>query len=78
MSLNIQTFNNLSVVKLTDHMLDDANSHAVAKQLFSLVDDQGRHKLHLDFHDVKFIPSIGLAKLIALHKKVKGAGGFSP
>ena len=75
MTLDVQTVDDVAVVKLTSQALDDTNLQAVGEQLFRLVDEEGRHKLHLDFANVRFVPSTGLGKLVALNKKVRGVGG---
>ncbi len=65
----------MAVVKLAAHSLNDTNLQDVGEQLFRLVEEQGRRDLHLDFADVQTVPSMGLGKLVALNKKVRGVGG---
>ena len=75
MSLEVQTTDDLAVVKLTSHSLNDTNVQDLGEQLFRLVEEQGQRNLHLDLSDVRFVPSMGLGKLVALNKKVRGVGG---
>jgi anti-anti-sigma factor len=55
--------------------LDDAHVPAVAQQLFRLVDEAGRCKLILNFHNVTFLATTGLGLLITLCKKLQAVGG---
>ena len=73
--LDVETVDGVVVVKLTTTTLDESNLHAVGEQLLRLVDEPGRHKLHLDLESVQYIASMGLAKFIALHKKLQTMGG---
>ena len=75
MSLEVQTTGDVAVVKLATHSLNDTNLQDVGEQLFRLVEEQEQRNLHLDLSDVRFVPSMGLGKLVALNKKVRGAGG---
>ena len=71
----VETVDQVQVVKLNDTSLDESNIQAVGEQLLRLVDEPGPHTLHVDLGGVKYVGSMGLAKFIALHKKVKGLGG---
>jgi anti-anti-sigma factor len=73
--LEVQTAGDEAVVRLTDHSFTEENLPALGEQLSCLVDGQGRRRLRLDFGAVRYVPSLGLAKLVALHRKVRGAGG---
>jgi anti-sigma B factor antagonist len=56
-------------------ILDESNIQIIGNQLFSLVDDDHRQKIVLDFSNVEYLSSAALGKLITMDKKVKGAGG---
>ena len=71
----VEMVDQVQVVKLNDTSLDESNLQAVGEQLLRLVDDSGQHTLHVDLGEVKYLASMGLAKFVALHKKVKGLGG---
>jgi anti-sigma B factor antagonist len=74
--LEIEDSGDVTVVKFVDkRILDEQNIQAIAKQLFSLVEDLGRRKLLLNFTNVEYLSSAALGKLIRLNKKLKAAGG---
>ena len=73
--LTVETVDDVAVVKLTGKNLDDSNTQAVGEQLLRLVDEPGRRHLQLDLGNVEYVGSMGLAKLVALHKKVRAVGG---
>jgi anti-sigma B factor antagonist len=62
-------------VRFTETNLDDGNIEAIGDELFDLVDGHGHRELHLDFGNVESLTSLGLGKLIALHKKLRAVGG---
>lgn len=66
----------VTVAKFTDKkILDESNIQIIGNQLFSLVDDDKRQKIVLDFTNVEYLSSAALGKLITMDKKVKAAGG---
>jgi len=67
--LHVEHVDGLVVVRIGPKALSDSNILAVAAQLARLVDEEGQHNLHLD------LGSMGLAKFLALHKKVRALGG---
>lgn len=74
--LEVEDYNDVTIVKFTDRkILDEQNIQAIGEQLFSLVDDVGRHKLLLNFSNVEYLSSAALGKLITLNKKVQGVSG---
>ncbi len=73
--LRVEVAGDVTVVKLTTPRLEDGNAEPIGRQLADLVDLLGRNKLHLDLGEVEFLSSVGLAKLVALHKKVRAVGG---
>ena len=54
-------------------ILDESNIQIIGNQLFSLIDDDHRQKVILDFSNVEYLSSAALGKLIQLDKKVKAA-----
>ncbi|MFN0054612.1 MAG: STAS domain-containing protein, partial [Planctomycetales bacterium] len=51
------------------------NIQIIGNQLFSLVDEDHRKKIVLDFTNVEYLSSAALGKLITMDKKVKASGG---
>jgi len=69
--LVLENNGDVTIVGFVDRrILDEANIQIIADQLFGLVDDQGRRKLILNFHNVEYLSSAALGKLITLHKKL--------
>ncbi|MSQ95540.1 MAG: anti-sigma factor antagonist [Gemmataceae bacterium] len=74
--LKIENIADVAVVHFLDNrILDEPTIQAIADQLFSLVDDENRHKLLLNFDKVEYMSSAALGKLINLHKKLTGLKG---
>jgi anti-sigma B factor antagonist len=74
--LDIEEVNEVTVARFTDKkILDESNIQIIGNQLFSLVDDDHRQKIVLDFTNVEYLSSAALGKLITMDKKVKAAGG---
>jgi anti-sigma B factor antagonist len=74
--LEVEDYNDVTIVKFTDRkILDEQNIQAIGEQLFSLIDEVGRHKLLLNFDNVEYLSSAALGKLITLNKKVTGVKG---
>jgi anti-sigma B factor antagonist len=74
--LEIEEVGGATVVSFTDRkILEEHSIQALGEQLFSLVDQQGRKNLVLNFANVEFMSSAALGKLITLRKKVQEAGG---
>ena len=66
----------VAVVRFNDQkILDEANIQEMGQELFSLVEEQGRKNLLLNFTNVEFLSSAALGKLITLDKKVKAHSG---
>ena len=74
--LEVEDYNDVTIVRFTDRkILDEPNIQAIGEQLFSLVDEVGRHRLLLNFDNVEYLSSAALGKLLALDKKVKAVQG---
>lgn len=74
--LEVENHGDMTVVKFVDSMImDEPIIKAIGDQLFSLVDDQGRRNVTLNFDKVQYLGSFALGKLTTLHKKLKAAGG---
>ncbi|MBI3823249.1 MAG: STAS domain-containing protein [Planctomycetes bacterium] len=74
--LRVEQVGDISVVHFLDkRILDEPTIQAIAEQLFSLVDTDGKRKLLLNFTSVEYMSSAALGKLINLHKKLTGLQG---
>ncbi len=69
--LKVEQIAEVSVVNFLDkRILDDATIQDIADQLFSLVDEDNKRNLLLNFSKVEYMSSAALGKLINLHKKL--------
>jgi len=74
--IDVEEMNGVTVAKFTDKkILDESNIQIIGNQLFSLIDDDHRKKVVLDFANVEYLSSAALGKLITLDKKVKADKG---
>ena len=74
--INVEDVGDVTVARFVDKkILDETNIQVIGSQLFSLVEDEGRQKILLDFSNVEYLSSAALGKLITMDKKVKAAGG---
>ena len=74
--IDVEEVNAVTVAKFTDKkILDETNIQIIANQLFSLIDDDHRKKIVLDFATVEYLSSAALGKLITLDQTVKAAKG---
>src|SRR3954465_14527740 len=74
--LEVEQIGEVSVVNFVDRkILDEQNIQIIGEQLFSLVDQEGRRNLLLNFGNVEYLSSAALGKLITLNKKLQTAGG---
>jgi anti-sigma B factor antagonist len=74
--IDVEEVNGVTVAKFTDKkILDESNIQIIGNQLFSLVDDDHRKKIVLDFGMVEYLSSAALGKLITFDKKVKAEKG---
>jgi anti-anti-sigma factor len=66
----------VTVVRFTRRtILEPGAIEVVGERLLTLVRQEGRRRLALDFARVESLTSGMLGKLVALHKAVEGAGG---
>lgn len=74
--LKVEIVIDVAVVTFLDkRILDEPTIQAIAEQLFSLVEQDARRKLLLDFTGVEYMSSAALGKLINLHKKLQTLKG---
>jgi anti-sigma B factor antagonist len=74
--LKVEIIADIAVVNFkVKRILDEPTIQAIADQLFSLVEDENRRKLLLNFEGVEYMSSAALGKLINLHKKLTGLKG---
>jgi len=73
--LEVSEVGDVTVVRFVDRkILDEGNIQEIARELFELVENEGRKKVLLNFCTVDFLSSAALGKLITLDKKAKAAG----
>ena len=74
--IDVEEVNGVTIAKFTDKkILDETNIQLIGNQLFTLVDEDRRQKIVLDFSNVEYLSSAALGKLITMDKKVKAAKG---
>ena len=74
--LDIKEVGDVTVVQFRDRkFFDDINIQELGKELFRLVEVDGRKKILLNFSTVDYLSPAALGKLITLDKKVKAHSG---
>ena len=74
--IDIEEVDGVTIAKFVDKkILDETNIQIIGNQLFSLVDQDMRRKIVLDFTNVEYLSSAALGKLLTMEKKVRAAGG---
>lgn len=74
--LEINEVGDVTVVQFRDRkIIDDIDIQEAGRELFRLVEVDGRRKILLNFSRVDFISSAILGKFLTLKKKVAAAGG---
>lgn len=74
--LELSEVGEITVVRFVDRRILDATSiEGLGAELYSLVEQDNRKNLLLNFAGVEFLSSAALNKLIILDRKVKRAGG---
>lgn len=72
--IDLEEVGDITIAKFTDKkILDETNIQIIGNQLFSLVEEDGRQKILLDFGNVEYLSSAALGKLITLDKKARAA-----
>jgi anti-sigma B factor antagonist len=70
--IEVSKVGDVTLVKFADKkILDEANIQELGVELFSLVEQDNRKAILLDFSNVEFLSSAALGKLITLDRKVK-------
>ncbi len=73
--INVSDVGEVAVVKFVDRkILDEANIQELGRELFELVEKDGRKRIVLNFATVEFLSSAALGKLITLNKKARTHG----
>ncbi len=74
--IQVREIDGVAVVRFADRkILDELIIQELGRELFSLVEEENRKNVLLNFTNVEFLSSAALGKLISLHKKVERAGG---
>jgi len=74
--LDVNEVGDVTVVRFKDKkIVEDINIEELGRELFQLIEEDGRKKLLLNFSSVDFLSSSALGKLITLEKKVRAHGG---
>jgi len=74
--LSVSEVGDVTVVRIRNERLIDADVDQFGKEMFSLVEDGKRYNILLDFSLVEFLGSAAIGKLINLNRKVKAQGGI--
>jgi anti-anti-sigma factor len=69
--LEVKALGDVTVAKVTARWLGEAEADALGEELSEL----GQGELQLDLGDVEYLSSMGLGTLVALHKRLRAAGG---
>ena len=74
--LEVTEVGEVTVVRFVDRkILDETAIQELGRELFQLVEEDGRQNVLLNFSSVEFLSSAALGKLITLDKKVKAHNG---
>jgi len=74
--LDVSEVGDVTIVRFRDSRItEDRGIEQMARELFYLVETEGRMKLLLDFGTVDILSSAALGKLITLDKKARARGG---
>jgi anti-sigma B factor antagonist len=73
--LQVAQAGEVTLVTIPVAELGETNVQAVAAELFRVVDGRARPRLRLDLGQVRYLTSTALGQLVALHKRVRAAGG---
>jgi anti-anti-sigma factor len=73
--LQVAQAGEVTPVTITVAELGETNVHAVAAELSRLVGGRACPRLRLDLGQVRYLTSTALGRSVALHKRVRAAGG---
>ena len=74
--LEVTEVGNVTIVRFRSRRItEDIDIQELGSEMFSLVENDKREKLLLNFATVDFLGSAALGKLITLDRKVKAQGG---
>ncbi|MEI8371646.1 MAG: STAS domain-containing protein [Planctomycetota bacterium] len=74
--LEVTEVGDVTVVRFRNRRItEDIDIQELGSEMFSLVENDNREKLLLNFSTVEFLGSAALGKLITLDRKVKARGG---
>jgi len=74
--LDVSESGDITIVRFIEKkILDETSIQEMGQEMFSLVEEQGRKNILLNFTNVEFLSSAALGKLITLDKKVKANQG---
>jgi len=74
--LKVSKQNDIGVVAFrTSRILDQSNVQQLGEELDEMVDKHKLVKIVINFHNIHYMSSAVMGKLVGLHKKVKGAKG---
>ena len=74
--IDVEQVGDVTIATFVDKkILDENNIQMIGSELFSLVEEEGRKRIIIDFKNVEYLSSAALGKLITMNKKVKAAGG---
>lgn len=71
--MDVQSFDDLSVITITDAVVDVTNSERIATEIASARGNA--RNIVLDLHNVQFIDSSGMGKIVFLVKHAKDEDG---
>jgi anti-sigma B factor antagonist len=74
-SLHVTAVRRTTIVRVVTDDLGEDSVYAVTDQLSRLIDGLDRPDLVVDLEEVRFLTSTALGKLLALHKRLRAAGG---
>jgi len=71
MRIEVEDIGDATIVNFVDKKILDARIiELIGKQLFALVDEQGRRRVVLNFQNVEYLSSAAMGKFISLQKKL--------
>ncbi len=74
--IDVAKVGDVTVVKFVDKkILDESGIQELGAELFSLIEQDNRRSILLNFENVDFLSSASLGKLITLDRKIKSAQG---